>query len=267
MMGSSTNPIEINCFGRDMGRLERIAESVRARIVDIKGLRDVKVSLEKSKPELQLHIKKEEASKLGLTPYAISSQVRTYTIGTVVSRMFLEGEDRDIRVQLNESDRASIEDLKKLPIQTPTGAKVYLSEVAEFKNLFGPVRIDRENMVRKVTVGANFIGRDLGSIVKEIKEKTADISSSLPEGYFIEMAGQYENMTETFTTLAFALLIALVLVFAVMASLYENLLFPLINMFTIPLGFIGVVVLLAVITATPSTWAPSWASSSSPASP
>ena len=123
MMGTSTNPIEIQCFGRDMGRLERIAESVRARIVDIKGLRDVKVSLEKSKPELQLHIKKEEASKLGLTPYAISSQVRTYTIGTVVSRMILEGEDRDIRVQLKESDRTSIEDLRKLPIQTPTGPR------------------------------------------------------------------------------------------------------------------------------------------------
>ncbi|MFO7705106.1 MAG: efflux RND transporter permease subunit [Halopseudomonas sp.] len=246
MMGSSNNPIEIQCFGRDMGRLESIAESILVTISDVEGLRDIKVSLEKSKPELQLHIKKEEASKLGLTPYAISSQVRTYTIGTVVSRMFLEGEDRDIRVQLKESDRASIEDLRKLPIQTPTGAKVYLSEVADFKNLFGPVRIDRENMVRKVTIGANFVGRDLGSIIRDIKKKTEGINKRLPEGYFIEMAGQYENMTETFTTLGFALLIALVLVFAVMASLYENLKFPLINMFTIPLGFIGVVVLLFI---------------------
>ena len=250
MMGSSTNPIEIQCFGRDMGRLERIAENIRAAISDVEGLRDIKVSLEKSKPELQLHIKKEEASKLGLTPYAISSQIRTYTIGTIVSRMFLEGEDRDIRVQLKESDRATIEDLRKLPIQTPSGAKVYLSEVAEFKSLFGPVRIDRENMVRKVTVGANFVGRDLGSIVRDIKKKTAGINKGLPEGYFIEMAGQYENMTETFTTLGFALLIALVLVFAVMASLYESLKFPFINMFTIPLGFIGVVLLLAITRTT-----------------
>jgi len=246
MMGSSTNPIEINCFGRDMGQLERVAESIRARVVSIEGLRDVKVSLEKRKPELQLHIRKEEASKLGLTPYDIAHQVQTYTIGTVVSRMFVEGEDRDIRVQLRESDRSSLENLRKLPLQTPAGAKVYLSEVADFRNLFGPVRIDRENMVRKVTVGANFIGRDLGSIVKDIKKETADIQARLPEGYFIEFAGQYENMTETFTTLGFALLIALVLVFAVMASLYESLKFPFINMFTIPLGFIGVVVLLAV---------------------
>ncbi len=246
MMGSSNNPIEINCYGSDMDRLEVIAGGVHEAIADIEGIRDIKVSLEKSKPELQLHIRKEEASKLGLTPNDISSQVRTYTIGTVVSRMFLEGEDRDIRVRLSEGDRASVEDLKKLPIRTPRGDKVYLSALADFKSLFGPVRIDRENMVRKVTVGANYIGRDLGSIVEEIKKKTAGIRTNLPDGYFIEMAGQYENMTETFSTLGFALLIALVLVFAVMASLYENLKFPFINMFTIPLGFIGVVVLLFV---------------------
>jgi hydrophobic/amphiphilic exporter-1 (mainly G- bacteria), HAE1 family len=246
MFGSSTSPIEINCFGRDMARLERIAERIRERVAGIEGIRDVKISLEKSKPELQIHIKKEEASKLGLTSYEISHQIEAYTIGTVVSRMFVEGEDRDIRVRLNESDRASLADLRKLPIQTPMGTKVYLSEVADIKNLFGPVRIDRENMVRKVTVGANFVGSNLGSIVSQIKDRTKDITTHLPEGYFTEIAGQYQNMTETFATLAFALLISLVLVFAVMASLYESLKFPFINMFTIPLGFIGVVALLAI---------------------
>jgi HAE1 family hydrophobic/amphiphilic exporter-1 len=246
MFGGSMSPIEINCFGRDMGRLESIAERIRDRIAGINGIRDVRLSLEKSKPEMQFHIKKEEASKLGLTPFDISRQIQTYTIGTVVSRMFVDGEDRDIRVRLNEGDRASLEDLKKLPIQTPLGNKVYLSEVAEFKDSLGPVRIDRENMVRKVTVGANFVGSNLGAIINEIKKQTRDITTRLPEGYFTEIGGQYADMTETFTTLAFALLIALVLVFAVMASLYENLKFPFINMFTLPLAFIGVVVLLAI---------------------
>jgi HAE1 family hydrophobic/amphiphilic exporter-1 len=246
MFGGTTSPIEISCFGQDMGRLERVAENIRDRISDIEGIRDVRISLEKSKPELQLHIRKEEASKLGLTPYDISRQIQTYTIGSVVSRMFVDGEDREIRVRLNEGDRASLEDLRKLPIQTPLGAKVYLSEVAEFRNLLGPVRIDRENMVRRVTVGANIVGSDLGSIVNEIRKRTSGVNRQLPEGYFIEIGGQYENMTETFTTLGFALLISLVLVFAVMASLYESLKFPFINMFTIPLGFIGVVVLLAI---------------------
>jgi HAE1 family hydrophobic/amphiphilic exporter-1 len=246
MMGSTTNPIEINCFGSDLNKLENIAERIRDRMKTIEGLRDVKISLDKSKPEIQLHIKKEEASKLGLTPYDISHQIQTYTIGTVVSRMFVEGEDRDIRVRLNESDRASLDDLKKLPIQTPLGAKVYLSQVAEIKNLLGPVRIDREDMVRKITIGANYIGSSLSSLVNDVKKKTADITSHLPEGYFTEISGQYKDMTETFTTLALALLLSLVLVFAVMASLYESLKFPFINMFTIPLGFIGVVALLAI---------------------
>ena len=246
MFGSSTSPIEINCYGRDLDKLESIAERIRGRIRDIKGIRDVKLSLDKSKPEIQMHIKKEEASKLGLTSYDISHQIQTYTIGTVVSRMFVEGEDRDIRVRLNESDRTSLEDLKKLPIQTPMGTKVYLSQIAEIENKLGPVRIDRENLVRKITVMANYVGTNLGSVVKEIQKKTAEITDKLPEGYFTEIGGQYKNMTETFTTLAMALMLSLVLVFAVMASLYESLSFPFINMFTIPLGFIGVVFLLAV---------------------
>ena len=134
MFGSSTSPIEINCYGRDLDKLESIAERIRVRIRDIKGIRDVKLSLDKSKPEIQMHIKKEEASKLGLTPYDISHQVETYTIGTVASRMILSGEDRDIRIRLNESDRSSVEELQKLPILTPRGTKVFLSQVADIRN-------------------------------------------------------------------------------------------------------------------------------------
>jgi len=251
MTGSSSNsPIEVNCFGRDLNRLEMIAENLHREISSIPNIRDVKISMDKSKPEIQMHIKKEEASKLGLTPYDISHQIQTYTIGTVVSRMFVAGEDRDIRIRLNEKDRASLDDLQKLPIQTPLGSKVYLSQVVEFRNAFGPVKIDRENMVRKITVSASYVDTDLGTMVREVQKKTAAISPNLPEGYFIEMSGQYKNMVETFTTLAFALLLSLVLVFAVMASLYENLKFPFINMFTIPLGFIGVVFLLFVTRTT-----------------
>ena len=228
MMGSSTNPIEINCFGRDMGRLERIAESIRARIVDIKGLRDVKVSLEKSKPELQLHIKKEEASKLGLTPYAISSQVRTYTIGTVVSRMFLEGEDRDIRVQLErkrprlhrgpektshpDSDRGQSLPLRGGRVQEPlrTGAHRPREHGAQGHDR-GQLHRPRPGLDRQGDQG------------KDRRHQLA------PSGrlFHRDRPASIENMTETFTTLAFALLIALVLVFAVMASLYENLQVPL----------------------------------------
>ena len=240
------SPIEFSFFGRDLKQLESVAERVKQRISGINGIRDIDITLEKKKPEIQLSIKKEEASKLGLTPYDISHQVQTYTIGTVVSRVMLEGEERDIRVRLNEKDRDTIEALKKLPILTPMGAKTYLSQVVDFKRSFGAVKIERENQVRKVSVTANYVDRDLGGIVKEIMEKAEDITSNLPEGYFYEMGGQYKEMLESFQTMLLALLLSIVLVYAVMASQFENLKYPFIIMFTIPLAFIGVVLFLAV---------------------
>ncbi len=245
-MGSSiSSPIEFSFFGRELDRLETIAEEVKEKISAIEGIRDVEITLEKRKPEIQLKIKKEEASKLGLTPYDISRQVQTFTIGTVVSRMMLEGEERNIRVRLMEKDRDTLEALKKLPLMTPTGAKVYLSQVVDFKESFGAVKIDRENQVRKVSVTANYVDRDLGSIVEEIMAKSKEITDNLPEGYFYEMGGQYKEMMESFTTMLFALLLAIVLVYAVMASQFESLKYPFIIMFTFPLAFIGTAILLA----------------------
>ena len=244
--GSGASPIELAFFGKDLKKLEFIAEKVKAEISDIKGIRDVEISLEKKKPEIQLIIKKEEASKLGLTPYDISNQVKTFRVGTVVSRIMLEGEERDIRVRLKEKDRNTIEELKKLPIVTSMGKKVYLSQVVEFKKSFGAVKIDRENQVRKVSVNANYIDRDLGSIIDEIIKRSKDITDNLPEGYFSEMGGQYKDMIEAYKTMFIALLLALVLVYAVMASQFESFKYPFIIMFTIPLAFIGVVMFLAL---------------------
>ncbi|MCK4761707.1 MAG: efflux RND transporter permease subunit, partial [Candidatus Aminicenantes bacterium] len=235
-MGGSSgtiSPIELIFFGRDLTKLEKIAERTKAAISDVEGIRDVAISLQKKKPEVQLHIKKEEASKLGLTPYDISSQVQTYTIGTVVSRVMMEGEERDIRVRLDEKDRDTLEALKKLPIFTPMGTRTYLSQVVEFRPSYGAVKIERENQVRKVSVTANYVDRDLSKIIEDVFEKAAPVLSSLPEGYFFEMGGQFKEMMESFQTMLLALLLAIVLVYAVMASQFENLKFPFIIMFTI----------------------------------
>lgn len=246
MGGGSSSPIEINIFGKDLKKLKEIALKIKKDILNVKGIRDVEISLEESKPEIELRIKKEEASKLGLTPYDISRQVQTFTIGTVVSRIMLEGEEREIRVRLNREDRSSADALKKLPIITPQGTKVYLSQVVDFQRALGAVKIDRENQVRKVSVNANYVDRDLGGIVKEITDRTKAITESLPEGYFTQMGGAFQDMQEAFKTMAFALLLSLVLVYAVMASQFESFKYPFIIMFTIPLGLIGVVFSLAI---------------------
>jgi HAE1 family hydrophobic/amphiphilic exporter-1 len=243
---SSTSPIEFNIYGRDLKVLKQLSQRIKQAILPVEGIRDVEISLDESKPEIKMKIKKEEASRLGLTPYEISRQVQTFTIGTVVSRLMLEGEERDIRVRIMARDRDSVEALKKLPIVSPTGARVYLSQVAEFRKSFGAVKIHRENQIRKVSVTANYIDRDLGGIVNEIMARTAHITSALPEGYFHQMGGAYKDMIEAFITMGLALLLAFVLVYAVMASQFESLKYPFIIMFTIPLAFIGVSLLLAL---------------------
>ncbi|HLP59579.1 MAG TPA: efflux RND transporter permease subunit [Candidatus Deferrimicrobium sp.] len=247
MMGNtSSSPIELNIFGKDLKKLKEIAARVRSDIVTVPGIRDVEISLQESKPEIELRIKKEEASKLGLTPYDISRQVQTFTIGTVVSRIMLGGEEKDIRVRLSLQDRNNTEALKKLPIVTPQGAKVYLSQVADFQQAFGAVKIDRENQVRKVSVTANYISRDLKDIINDISKRIAAITDTLPEGYFTQIGGAYKDMQESYKTMAFALLLSLVLVYAVMASQFESFKYPFIIMFTIPLGLIGVVFSLLI---------------------
>lgn len=243
---STTSPLEFNLYGRNLKTLKHLAQRVRDAILNIEGIRDVQISLSESKPEIRMKIRKEEAARLGLTPYEISSQVQTFTIGTVVSRMMMEGEERDIRVRLKEKDRDTVEALKKLPIVTPSGTKVYLSQIVDFKKSFGAVKIYRENQIRKVSVTGNYIGRDLGGLVREIFEKTRGITGELPAGYFSQMGGAYKDMQEAFTTMFFALLLSIVLVYAVMASQFENLKFPFIIMFAIPMAFIGVAIFLAL---------------------
>ena len=226
--------------------MESIAKRVAKAIENVEGIRDVQTSMEERKPEMQLVLRKEELSRLGLTPYEVSSQVRTMTIGTVVSRMHLKGEERDIRVRLRKADRMAVEQLQRLPIMTATGGKVYLGQIADFVRTTGAVRIDRENQVRKVSVTANYLDRDLTAIVNDIMKVSAPITANLPEGYFFEMGGQFKEMMESFATMLLALLLAVVLVYAVMASQFESLKYPFIIMFTIPLAFIGVAVLLAL---------------------
>lgn len=246
MMGTSTSPIEFAFFGRDLETLDAVAHRVAGAIKDIEGIRDVQTSMEERKPEIRLMLRKEELSRLGLTPYDVSSQVRAMTIGTVASRMHFKGEERDIRVRLREDDRASLNQLRQLPIVTARGDKVYLAQIADFVRSTGPVRITRENQVRKVSVTANYFDRDLTRIIKDIMAASGPILNSLPEGYFSEMGGQFKDMQEAFSTMLLALLLAVVLVYAVMASQFESFKYPFIIMFTIPLAFIGTAVLLAL---------------------
>lgn len=241
MMGGAAAPVEIKLFGKDLETLREIGDAVVKRISDVEGLRDLTHSLAQGKPEYQFALDRERAARLGLAVAQVSSTIQTATQGTVVSR-YRDGTDEvNIRVILAKQYRDSLEEIKKTPLMSPAGRMIYLEQIADWKRGEGPIQITRENQMRKISVTANIAGRDLGTVMRDIRSRLVDLEKQLPPGYFLEYGGAYEQMIEAFKVLAAALALAVLLVYMVMASQFENFLHPFVIMFTIPLAIIGVI--------------------------
>jgi len=246
MISGAAAPVEIKIFGKDLNVLKQLADEVVKRVNDVKGLRDVTHGLAQGSPEYQFTLDRERAARLGLSIGQISDLVLTSTQGKVVNR-YREGKDEfDIRVVLAKKYRDNLDEIKTLPLMNQAGRNIYLAEVSDWKRGEGPVKITRENQVREVSVTANIIGRDLGSVVKEIRGRLSDFQKQLPEGYFIEYGGDYDQMVSTFQVLILAMALAILLIYMVMAAQFEHFLHPFIVMFTLPLALIGVVLGLVV---------------------
>jgi HAE1 family hydrophobic/amphiphilic exporter-1 len=246
MLGGAAAPVEIKLFGKDLPTLKSQADQIVQLISGIEGLRDVTHSLAAGKPEVQIKIDRERAYRLGLSVYQVANTVQTATLGKVATR-YREGSDEiDVRLRFKEQYRDSLDEVRSIPLRTAAGRTVYLEQVADVTTGEGPIRIDRENQARRVSITANIADRDLGGVVREIKGRLAGFEKTLPPGYFLEYGGSYEDMQEAFLILAGAFALAVLLVYMVMASQFEHFVHPFIIMFTVPLGIIGVIVGLFV---------------------
>lgn len=246
MLGGSAAPVEIKIFGTDLGVLKAQADQAVQLISSIEGLRDITHTLAAGKPEIQIRIDREKAYRLGLSVYQVANTVQSATLGRVATR-YREGNDEiDVRLRFKKEYRDSLDEVRSIPLRTASGQTIYLEQVADISNGEGPIKIARENQARVVSVTANIVGRDLGSVVRDIKAGLAGYEKSLPPGYFLEYAGSYEDMQEAFLILAGAFALAILLIYMIMASQFEHFVHPFIIMFTVPLGVIGVVIGLLV---------------------
>jgi HAE1 family hydrophobic/amphiphilic exporter-1 len=241
MLGGAAAPVEIKLFGKDLPTLKAQADQIVQLISGIEGLRDLTHSLSSGKPEVQIHIDRERAYRLGLSIYQVANTVQTATLGKVATR-YREGSDEiDVRLRFKEPYRDSLDEVRGIPLRTAGGQTVYLEQVADVSTGEGPIMINRENQARRVSVTANISGRDLGGVVRDIKGRLSGFERALPPGYFLEYGGSYEDMQEAFLILAAAFALAILLVYMVMASQFEHFTHPFIIMFTVPLGIIGVI--------------------------
>ncbi len=246
MGGGAAAPVEIKLFGKDIAALKAISERIAHKIEGIEGLRDLDTSLRAGKPELRIRIDQERAGRYGLTVGQVAGTIQTAMQGKVAGQLRSGGDEFDIRVRFREGDRTAIEDIENLTVRSPLGVQVPLKQLARLEYGEGPVKLDREDQSRRVSVTANVFGRDLGSIMADVRKAVAPMTKGFPSGYFVEFGGDYEQMMETFVALGAALLLAVLLVYMVMAASFESFAQPLVIMFTMPLALIGVVLSLLI---------------------
>jgi hydrophobic/amphiphilic exporter-1 (mainly G- bacteria), HAE1 family len=246
MGGGQAKPIEISVFGKDIDKLKEISDRLMVRIAEVENVSDLVSSMKEGKPEYHIVIDKDKAFQYGLTAAQIASSIKTASLGSLCGIYRKGGEEIDILVRLDEEKRNSFEDIMHLSIISPMGFSVPLNQIAHLESAQGPRKISHEKQTRKVLISAGVTGtNDMGGTVKKIQLAVADILEELPPGYFVDFGGAYEDMQEAFLTLAGAMLLAVILVYSVMASQFESFRQPLIVMFTMPLAVIGVMLILA----------------------
>jgi len=233
MMGGGA-PVEIHIYGDDVEVLARLGQDVLDRIKGIPGVIDPDVSLELAKPETRIVIDHERAAYYGLTAYQIEAEVEAATKGKMATRMEIGGDQLDVVVR---GDPVAGVDLGNLWIKSSFGTLVPLSEVATIVQGQGPTKIDRENQVRVVKVTADKSGRSLQAINADVAKAMQGFK--VPAGYSWEMSGESKRMADMMTQMFWVLMAASVIIYMIMAALFESFKRPLIVMFTVPVAFMG----------------------------
>lgn len=244
MGGMSSSPISIEIKGDDLEVLKSLGEKFKAEVSKVEGTREVKTSMGDGKPEVRIKLNRKIASQYGLTAAQISSQVSSTIKGKTATTFKLEGDEIDVVVKGDDIFKESINNLQNIMITTGIGTNIPLNLVADVAIERGPTSINRAEQARLVTVTSQIFERDLNSVVKDVEAKLSSID--LPEGYSYNMGGENEEMIEAFMQLAVALLLAIALVYMILASQFESLLNPFIIMFSVPLAVAGGALGLAI---------------------
>ena len=237
-------PVEVVVAGNDLDELRRAADNIVERLSRVEGLRDVRSSLVSGFPEIRVRYQRELLDRFGLTTRSVATAVRDKVQGASASRLS-RGERRvDMVVQLVESDRSSVDDLARINVNPALDPPIPLSAVAVLEEAEGPSEIRRVDQRRAAVVSANLEGMDLASTTELIGDALQGLE--LPEGYTWELAGQTLEMQRSLKSLTFALLLAVFLVYVIMASTFESLTHPFVILFSVPLAAVGVLPALAL---------------------
>ena len=245
MMGGGS-PIDILVRGYDMQKGSTLAKSIKKLMQKIPELYNIEISRKEGVPEYRVVVNRVKAASLGINMASITAAVQNSVLGRTATYFREEGRELNIFVRLREKDRRSVSDLENIQVRSSfTGKTVRVGNIAKIVRSSGPVKIERDSQERVVHVTCSTDSGDLQGSVSRIQQAIAD-NLVIPDGFRLEYSGNYKDMQETTRDLGLAFLVAIFLVFAVMASIFESFLDPFIIFFTIPLSFVGVFLALFV---------------------
>jgi hydrophobic/amphiphilic exporter-1 (mainly G- bacteria), HAE1 family len=238
-------PIEVVVFGYDLDALSRAGDRVARLLRDTAGLRDVRSSLNRGFPEVQIRYDRDKLIRLGLDPDTIATRIRDKVQGARATDIQRSREKVDVRVQLAEGQRGTVEDLRRINVNPEVVPPIPLDTVATLVEAEGPSEIRRVDQQRAVVVSGSVAGFDLGTATDDIAAALARID--LPEGTEATLAGQSAEMEASLSSLQFALLLAIFLVYVIMASTFEDVVQPFVILLSVPLAVVGVAATLFLV--------------------
>ncbi len=243
MGGGGRAPINIELSGSDMGELVRVAGAIRERVEEVPGALNADITWKVGKPEVQAQVDRYRAADRGVSTWQVARALRTSLEGDTSAR-YREGSDQyDIRVRLREADRSSVSDISNLMVAYNDGP-VYVADVADVELASGPTKIDRKNRQRMVAVTADLEkGYALGNLGQQIRAAIADV----PLGdVAVHFGGESEIMQEGFESTITALGLSVVLIYILLAALFEGYLSPFVIMCGLPMALVGAILGLVI---------------------
>ncbi|HDP94841.1 MAG TPA: efflux RND transporter permease subunit [Candidatus Aminicenantes bacterium] len=242
--GGDEESVQVEIRGFDLEVAEALAQRVKAVVEKVDGISDVRLSREMGKPEELLVINRKAAADMKLPINRIGGTLETVLSGTQASTFREGGDEFRILVKVKDAEKLTIDEILNLTITNNDGRQVSLRNIVDVKPRSGPQRIERRDRERVLTINAEIENRDLASVLGDIRAGLRHVP--IPRNFEVAFTGDFEEQQKAFRELLVSILLALLLVYMVMAMLYESVRDPFIVMFSVPLAVIGVVWMLLI---------------------
>lgn len=242
--GGGSNSVDIKIYGHDFNTTNRLAQEFSDKIKNVKGARDIQISRETDRAELQIVFDKEKLARNGLNSATAATYVKNRITGMRAGFLKEDGKEYNILVRLQEDFRNSITDIEEMSLMTPQGKIIKLKEVADINEYWGPPNIERERRERVVTVKVTPYNVPINVLANSI-QKVVD-ETHVPDGILVQIGGDYERMQESFGDMIMLLILVVLLVYIVMASQFESFAKPFIIMMSLPFALSGVILALLI---------------------